>query len=125
VFDKPLKLVGDEKNPANVVIEMSGAVQWTGKGGWIEGVTFRRPKISTGTIPSCVMLHIEGEGRVDVVHSVFDNEGSTGAVVAASGSGPKGCWHDVVVRNGGSSGIELEGQVSLELTKVSKKDIQD
>jgi hypothetical protein len=125
VFDKALKLVGDEHNPANVVIEMSGAVKWTGKGGWIEGITFRRPKISTGTIPSCVMLQIEGEGRVDVVHSVFDNEGSTGAVVAASGSGPKGCWHDVVVRNGGSNGIELEGQVRLELTKVSKKETQD
>lgn len=121
VFDKPLKLIGDEHNPANVVIEMTGSVKWTGKGGWIEGITFRRPKISSGEIPSSVMLDIGGAGKVDVVHSVFDNDGSSGAVVVASGSGPKGHWHDVVVRNGGSSGIQLEGEVSLSLTKVRKE----
>jgi hypothetical protein len=118
VFNKQLKLVGDEQNPANVVIEMSGSVHWTAKGGWIEGVTFRRPKISTGAPPACAMLRLEGEGKVDVVHSVFDNEGSTGSTVTLSGTGSKGLWHDATIRNGGSCGIEMEGQVSLGLTKV-------
>ena len=118
VIDKPLKLVGDEHNPANVVVEMSGSIKWSGKGGWIEGITFRRPKISTGEMPSSVMLEIENLGKVDIVHSVFDNDGSTGCVVKATGSGSKGHWDDVVIRNGGSDGVRMEGQINLRLKKV-------
>jgi hypothetical protein len=81
IIDKPLRLVGDENNPANVVIEMSGSVQWTGKGGWIEGITFRRPKMSSGKeLPSFPMMEVRDSGKLDVIHSVFDNDGSTGPV---------------------------------------------
>jgi hypothetical protein len=119
LFDKPLRLIGDEQNPANVIVEMSGSIRWSGQGGWIEGVTFRRPKMTSGAPPSYSMVTIEGKGRVDMVHSVFDNEGSTGSVVLASGSGRKGFWEHVVVRNGGSHGIEMDGDVSLQLVECS------
>lgn len=115
-FDKPLRLIGDEHNAANVVIEMSGSVNWTGHGGFIEGVTFRRPKMTSAELPSFPMLQIGGQGRVDIVHSVLDNEGSMGSVVVASGTGRKGDWNDVTIRNGGCHGIAIMGEsVSLTL----------
>ena len=119
VFDKPLKLIGDENNAANVVVEMSGCLTWTARGGWIEGVTFRRPKISTGVAVSSPMLTMNNESRVDMIQCVFDNDGSTGSVVTLSGSGYKGSWKDTVVRNGGGNGIEILGDVTLELKTVS------
>jgi hypothetical protein len=119
LFDRPVQLIGDEKNPANVVVEMSGAVQWTAKGGWIEGVTFRRPKISTGEPPAYPMMEVVGEGKVDLFHCVFDNDGSTGSVVTLSGTGLKGKWRDAIIRNGGSCGIEMQGEIKFELTEVS------
>lgn len=118
LFDKPTKLIGDERNPANVVVEMSGSVQWKSAYGWIEGVSFRRPKISTGEPPSYPMLEVTGDGKVDLFHCVFDNEGSTGSVVMLSGSGQKGKWREAVIRNGGSCGIEMQGEIEFQLTEV-------
>lgn len=117
-FTKPLKLIGDEYNPSNVVIELSGSVSWTGHGGLIEGVTLRRPKLSSGEPSSWPILKIENKGRVDVVDSIFDNEGSFGSVVVASGTGSKGRWNNVIIRNGGANGIEISGEeVVLKLSK--------
>ncbi len=116
IFDKPLKLIGDEHNAANVVIEMRGSIIWTGHGGFVEGVTFRRPKMTSVELPSIPMLHISDKGRVDIVHSVLDNEGSTGSVVVASGTGRKGDWNNVTLRNGGCHGIQVSGEgVSITL----------
>lgn len=116
IVDKRLKLIGDEENPSNVVIEMSGSIQWTASGGWIEGVTFRRPKLASGSRPTLPIISVVGAGKVDIVHSVFDNDGSTGPVSSLCGPAgtKKGTWKDVVIRNGGSAGIDLDG-TSLEL----------
>lgn len=124
IIDKPLRFVGDENNPANVVIEMSGSVQWTAKGGWIEGITFRRPKMSSGKdLPTLPMVEVKECGKIDVIHSVFDNDGSTGPVGRLSGSGSKGMWREVVFRNGGSAGIHIDGgdKVEIELTGCTIK----
>mmetsp|Transcript_7652 Transcript_7652/g.22422 ORF Transcript_7652/g.22422 Transcript_7652/m.22422 type:complete len:1551 (+) Transcript_7652:1-4653(+) len=124
IVDKPLRFVGDENNPSNVVIEMSGSLQWTAKGGWIEGITFRRPKMSSGKVlPSCPMLELGGAARIDVIHSVFDNDGSTGPVGKLYGSGTKGRWEGVVLRNGGASGIHIDGsdQAKVELLNCTIK----
>lgn len=121
IVDKPLKFVGDENNPANVVIEMSGSIHWTGKGGWIEGITFRRPKIVSGSVPSAPMLHMVDKGRINVIQSVFDNEPSTGAVLAFSGTGSKGDWDGVSIRNGGSCGLILKGPIELKLKNCTIK----
>jgi hypothetical protein len=116
VVDKPLKLIGDESNPANVVLEMSGSVLWTAKGGWIEGITFRRPKITSGLSPSSPMLELKHDGKIDMIESIFDNECSSGSVVVLSGSGHKGIWNGLTIRNGGSSGIEMQGDIYLEIS---------
>ncbi len=115
VIDKPIKLVGDENNPANVVIEMSGSIQWTARGGWIEGITFRRPKIAGGELPTLPILEVKDNGKIDMIENSFDNDGSTGSVVVLSGSGNKGKWTGVTIRNGGSAGIELDGEMQLNL----------
>ena len=120
-FDVPIKLVGDENNAANVVIEMSGSVVWRAKGGWIEGVTFRRPKITSGDPPAYNMLSIVDSGRIDIVHSVFDNEGSTGNVISISGTGKKGRWQNVSVRGGGGGGVTVNGGCEIELCKVRRR----
>jgi superfamily II DNA/RNA helicase len=119
LFDKPVKVIGDDNNASNVVIEMSGTLEWAAKGGWMEGVTFRRPKISTGAPVSYSILKMTGKAKIDIFHCVFDNGGSTGSTIALSGSGAKGSWNDIVVRNGGTNGIEIEGELSLDLRKVS------
>lgn len=119
MVDKPLRFVGDENNPANVVVEMSGSVQWIAKGGWIEGITFRRPKMSSGKKqPSVPMLEVREDGRVDAIHSVFDNDGSTGPVGMLSGSGKKGTCTGVVFRNGGSYGVYIDGGDKVEVEFV-------
>eukprot|EP00934_Nitzschia_sp_Nitz4_P002540 Nitzschia sp. Nitz4//scaffold91_size79674//8876//15610//NITZ4_005356-RA/size79674-processed-gene-0.29-mRNA-1//1//CDS//3329560067//2530//frame0 len=107
LFDKPLKLIGDEHNPSNVVVELSGSITWSGRGGIIEGITLRRPKISTGVTVEYPVLQIMEAGRVDVVDSILDNDGSTGSVVLATGVGNKGQWKKVTIRNGGGHGVEL------------------
>ena len=119
IVDKPLRFVGDENNPANVVIEMSGSVQWIANGGWIEGITFRRPKMSSGKdLPSSPMLDLTACGKIDMIHSVFDNDGSTGPVGHLTGSGNKGTWREVVFRNGGSAGLHIDGDEKVEVELV-------
>ncbi|KAG7368541.1 hypothetical protein IV203_031284 [Nitzschia inconspicua] len=119
IVDKPLKLVGDENNPANVVIELSGSIQWSGTGGWIEGITFRRPKIVSGITPTLPMLEMKDKSKINMIHSVFDNEPSLGCVVALSGTGNKGDLNGIIIRNGGSDGIQMNGQIHLKLTNCT------
>jgi hypothetical protein len=121
LVEKPIKLVGDENNPANVVVEMSGSVQWSANGGWIEGITFRRPKILSGAVPSFPMVEIIRDGKIDVIQSVFDNAGSTGNAVVLSGSGNKGKWDGVSIRNGGSAGVFLMGDIRFKLMNSTVK----
>jgi len=49
VIDFPLRIIGDEKDPTHVVVELRGSVIWKATRGWIEGVTLRRPKINSST----------------------------------------------------------------------------
>jgi len=115
----PLKLVGDEQNASNVVIEMSGTVSWRGNAGWIEGITFRRPKISSGVGSTADMLRVVEGGRIDIIHSVIDNTGSTGASAAALvGSGTSGQWVDVLICGGMDQGILLDDGAKLSMDKV-------
>jgi hypothetical protein len=106
--DIPLRLTGDENNPSNVIIEMSGTLTWRGKGGWCEGVTFRRPKISSAEPTNRELLRIEKGGRLDVVHSVFNNEGCRGSVVTVTESGSKGRWENVIVKGGDATSPDRE-----------------
>lgn len=115
----PLRFVGDENNASNVVVELSGTISWSGKAGWVEGVTFRRPKISSGVGSKDDILRVLDGGRIDMVHSVVDNTGSTGAsAIAVHGSGTGGCWENVVIRGGNDQGVVLDGGAKVELKKV-------
>jgi hypothetical protein len=42
-----------------------------------------------------------------------------GSAMMLSGSGSKGSWSAIHIRNGGSHGVEMEGNISLDLKKVS------
>lgn len=98
----PICMVGDEHNPTNVVIEMSGTIIWKAVGGWLEGIAFRRPTLTSGEEEPRELICIEEGCRLDVVHSIFDNEGSTGkkAAIVVKGNERGGHWEDVVVKNG-------------------------
>ena len=43
----PLRIIGDEKDPSHVVIEVSGSIIWDCRSGYIEGITLRRPRIAS------------------------------------------------------------------------------
>lgn len=105
VVSVPLRFVGDEHSPSNVIIEMSGTLRWQSQGGWIEGITFRRPKISSGEPVSRELLRIEKGSRLDVVQSVFNNEGCGGRVVTAVEPSAKRLWKGVVVKGGNGKTI--------------------
>ena len=117
VVDKPLSFVGDEHNPSNVVIEMGGSFIWKALGGFCEGITFRRPKLSSGDHLQKEILRLEPGSRIHIIESVLDNEGSNGDVVLSKGG--KGTWRNVVVRNG-SRGLSLKEHSQFQLTEVRR-----
>ena len=113
----PVRLIGDEHNPSNVVVETSGTIVWQAGGGFIEGITFRRPKLSSGEASCDELLRVEGRGRLGMVQSVFDNDGSSGDVVKLTGEGLKGRWESCLFQNG-MRGITLCEKSRLEITQV-------
>jgi hypothetical protein len=115
--DFPLRIVGDESNAANVVVEMGGTLAWRAPRGFVEGVTLRRPKISSATPVPLPLVRLEDAGRVDIVECCFDNAGGTGLVVLIVGQRPKGRWNRVLIK-GGNGGISLGEGASLELFSV-------
>ena len=106
----PIRLIGDEHNPSHVVVEMSGSVlDWRARGGWMEGVTFRRPKLNAvGETMTKNLLTVCDEGRVDAYQCSFDNEGSQGKAIVVTGPCARGRFTGVTIQcgaiaeNGGS-----------------------
>lgn len=109
-------MIGDEHNPANVTIEMGGTFVWKAKGGFCEGVTFRRPKIGSGNSTKRALLRLEDGSRLDMLESVLDNEGGNDHVVVASNC--TGVWKNVILRNG-DTGVVLKDSSALQLEGVS------
>lgn len=116
-MDFPVRFVGDENNAANVVVEMSGTLCWKGATGWMEGITFRRPKIASGEPSSSPILSLDGIGKIDMIQCIFDNRGGRGDVIKASGSGKKGSWESVAIK-GGDVGVAVGETAELLLEKV-------
>jgi hypothetical protein len=122
VIDFPLRFLGDEDDPSHVVLELSGEIIWKAKGGWMEGIMIRRPKLVTGIAPSYQVMRIEQGGKLDVWHCIFDNRGSIGNCVSVSGIGAGGTWERLSI-NGASeefSGLLVGQNASLHLLDVSK-----
>lgn len=121
VVDKPIKFVGDEHEPAHVILELSGEIVWKSSGGWMEGITIRRPRIATGVTPANEILRLESGGRVDMFHCEFDNRGSIGNCVSVS-SDAGGRWEQASITGGsrGYSGLCVRDGAKLELVDVSQ-----
>jgi len=115
----PLRFIGDEHDPSHVIVELSGTVEWSGKGGWMEGVTFRRPRMASDQ--SREILRLLDGGRVDMGVCVLDNEGSQGPVAVVTGAKSKGVWFstDIIGSEAGAGAI-IEAGGSLHLQNVSK-----
>ena len=124
-IDFPLRIVGDEKDPSHVIIELSGTVFWKAKHGWMEGVTLRRPKILSNDNSASDILRILDGGVFDMFHCVLDNEGHRGNVSVLKGLGTHAHWKNVTVRGDCSQGcgILLEDNSVIELENVSNKDL--
>jgi F-box-like len=122
LVDVPLRFIGDEHNPANVVVEMSGTIQWKASGGYIEGMLWRRPAMQAETSlrPMLSLIGINREAEtaaVKLIHSVLDNNGTDGAVVTVSASSVfRGV--ESVIQNG-AVGVSVAGCAArVNLTKV-------
>ena len=113
----PLKFVGDENNPSNVTIEMGGSLKWRASGGCIEGVTFRRPKLSSDKVLDRPVLLVEENATLGLTNSVLDNEGSLGNVAILIGPGNKGSWISVLIQHG-DTGMSLKNGAYVELDQV-------
>ena len=120
VINKPVKFVGDEHDPSHVVLELSGEIAWKSPGGWMEGITIRRPRIAVGVIPTNEILRIEHGARLDMFHCIFDNRGSIGNCISI-GCDASGRWERIHINGGskGKSGILIEKNGKVELIDVS------
>lgn len=119
IVDFPVRFIGDEHDPSNVMIDISGRLIWRAAGGFCEGVTFRRPKIASGEKPSLELLRLDGKGKLDMFQSSFDNEGSSGNVIVATGIGFKGRWENCLFQRG-YNGIVLKNGARLDLVEVRR-----
>lgn len=119
VVEHPIRFVGDEHNPSNVVIEMDGGTLiWKAGGGFCEGLTFRRPKLSSGAFSDKQLLHMMKGSKLDIIESVFDNQGSGGGIVVqVQGPSTTSSWKNVSLR-GGQTGIVVDDGATLQLEQV-------
>lgn len=121
VIDFPLRFLGDEDDPSHVVVELSGELVWKAKGGWMEGIVIRRPKLVSGAAPCNEILRLEQGGRLDIWHCLVDNRGCIGNCVSISGSGAGGTWERLNVHgaSNGFSGLLVNEGANLHLVHVS------
>ncbi len=113
----PLRFIGDEHDPSHVIIELSGTVEWSGKGGWMEGITFRRPRMSADQTGAILRLH--SGGRIDMGVCILDNEGSQGPVAIVTGEKSGGMWSSMQIKGSeASDGAIVEGGATLGLQNV-------
>lgn len=115
----PLRIIGDEKDPTHVTIELSGTVTLDGAKAWMEGVSIRRPRIASGEMKSQEVLRTVNGGRFDMFNCVLDNEGCSGDVAVVSGINSNGRWAQVEICGGEkkSCGLKVEEGASLALKK--------
>ena len=95
---------------------MDGAsMLWGARGGYFEGVTFRRPKLTSDPQAKNEMLVVEGGAKLAATESVFDSQSSSGyvaRVIAASFTCTK------VSLVGGDGGLFANTGGFVELSEV-------
>ena len=117
IVDKPVKIVGDEHEPAHVVVELSGEIRWKASG-WMEGITVRRSKMATGAPSKSDILRILPNGHLDMFRCVLDNTGSVGNCISVS-SNASGQWERTLISgcSRDHSGLVVENNARVELTE--------
>ena len=122
LVDKPLRLIGDEHNCTNVVIELTGKIEWIGRCGWMEGITIRRPHIVSAKssekdlMAKGIVLDIHPGIKFDLTHCMINNSGGANSAVKLRGQN-KIRWNDVKIIEAEGSGIEITGNSSNILLK--------
>lgn len=120
IVNSPVRIVGDENEPAHVILEMSGELVWKARGGWMEGVTIRRPRIAAGGTPSNQIMRIDG-GRLNMYNCEFDNSGNIGHCISVNGKKSGGSWERVIIKGGShdKSGLVVANGACIQLIDVS------
>ncbi|KAL7499866.1 hypothetical protein ACHAWT_007886 [Skeletonema menzelii] len=121
IVNCPVRIVGDENEPAHVILEMSGELVWKARGGWMEGVTIRRPRIAAGEIPVQQIMRIDG-GLLNMYNCVFDNRGSLGHCISVNGKDSGGTWERAIIKGGSQdkSGLVVESGACIQMVDVSE-----
>lgn len=121
--DKPIKIIGDEHEPAHVILELSGEIVWKSSGGWMEGVTIRRSSLAKTVSRHNEILKIDSYGRLDVFNCVFDNKGSLGNCTSV-GIGSRVRWEKAIISGGSEDGcgLHVAKNATVELINVSIMD---
>eukprot|EP00985_Skeletonema_marinoi_P003962 scaffold1738_cov198-Skeletonema_marinoi.AAC.5 len=116
IVNSPVRIVGDENEPAHVILEMSGELVWKARGGWMEGVTIRRPRIAAGGTPSNQIMRIDG-GRLNMYNCVFDNSGNIGHCISINGKKSGGSWERAIIKGGShdKSGLVVANGACIQL----------
>ena len=95
---------------------MSGSIRWQAKKGWIEGITFRRPRLSKEGSVAPEIICVEGGGRVDIFNSILNNDGSLKSPAIVRGVDSKGTWRSVKLTGAiASPGLVLEDRADVIL----------
>ena len=101
-----------------MILELSGEIVWKSQGGWIEGITIRRPRIATGATPNNEILRVESGGRLDMFNCLLDNRGSIGNCVSCDSGGR---WEKIGITGASrnNNGLFLKKNAKVELIDVS------
>jgi hypothetical protein len=120
VIDKPIKLIGDEHEPAHVILELRGEIVWQSSGGWMEGLTIRRSSFAKEISHNNEILRIDSGGRLDLFNCVFDNRGSVGNCTSI-GIGAKVRWEKATISGGSENkcGLHVASNAAVDLISVS------
>ena len=102
VIEHPVRFVGDEFHPSNVIIEMNNGscIEWKAKGGWVEGITFRRPQIASSKVITQPLIRLHAQSKIDMYSCTMDNEGSEHSVALETLPGSRTNLENVSVRAG-------------------------
>jgi len=114
VIRHPLKLIGDDHNQSNVVVELSGSFKWKARSGYCEGITLRRPKLASQSAPHKSVLILSTKSKLNMCACTLDQNGTSADVAIAGGSG---LWERVILC-GGRNGLVLVGSSRLTLESV-------
>ena len=67
-----MRIIGDEKDPSHVVLELCGTIIWKSPQGWLEGVTLRRPKIAAEVKKELKLLDLKNNCKLHMENCVID-----------------------------------------------------